>query len=309
MVESAIDRGVKGTRGLSSRANGCPWHHGQVYRCQSEFLGSMLENCQPRPVGSEAICWPVLRAFCAQSKVWKVLRVLLALCFPGATLVFFQNIPTVLFPASSLSQWANVSSKTHSRALSRRRRRKTRRRKRRWWWFLTREHEIFTGNLNVRNPHLRLKLGLIKLWNWNDTKWLKKAQSQWWGDKMRRDKWWGGTFPKFGNANPTKQCLQQKALLFPAHHQAGTVQLPWTAAGLTNLGEGPHHFQVFIQCRKEVSREWTGKIYKTWVVLRKNVCWGRGGHNWDKNTRDWRVEVFWFHLSRVQKRKNAEKMS
>lgn len=74
-------------------------------------------------------------------------------------------------------------------------------------------------------------------------------------------------------------------------------------------GRGPHHLQVFIQCRKEVSRDWTGKIYKTWVVLHKNVCGRRGGHNWDKNTRDWRVEVFWFHLSRVQKRQNAEKMS
>ena len=100
----------------------------------------------------------------------------------------YQNIPTILFPAFCLSQWTNVSRKTHSRALSRRRRRKTRRR-RRCWWFLIREHEMFTGNLNVRNPHLRLKLGLIKLGNWNDTKWLKKVQSQWWGDKMRRDKW------------------------------------------------------------------------------------------------------------------------
>lgn len=32
--------------------------------------------------------------------------------------------------------------------------------------------------------------------------------------------------PKFRNANPTNQCLQQKALLFPASHQAGTAQLP-----------------------------------------------------------------------------------
>ena len=38
--------------------------------------------------------------------------------------------------------------------------------------------------------------------------------------------------PKFRNTNPTNQCLEQKALLFPASHQAGTAQFPGAAMHL-----------------------------------------------------------------------------